>query len=440
MRNKTIAPILVTEDLGSWIRTRLRIEIKEGQEDTLGYTGINLGNVKMSNRSAILKLLNDCGSMSRKDIAIKLGLTPATVTLICTDLISAGILCEKGEVEEARRAGRRKVLIDINYQYRYVLSISIEAAKTCITISNLKGQSLGTKWLQTDGTQKPDRFLKKVTDESKALMWEQGITKDVVLGIGVSVPGPVNRRTGVSQHAYRIWNEAVPVGELIGKQMDLPTILENNVKAFAEGELIYGNGKEWENLLFIKWGPGVGSAIIIHGRLYDSQNSKTAEIGHYIVEKDGKQCRCGRKGCLETKVATHAIAEQVRGACTEALMPQLYRLMDGDISRIEARNMSDWIELEDRGLKDVLDDSIEQLARVAVNTITLLAPDKVIIYGEMFGHPNVEERFLHFCSHYDASYNGGYILKSKLSDRIEYIGPAAVAVNELFLLAGSQEE
>ena len=62
----------------------------------MGYIGINLGNVKVSNRSAILKLLNDRGAMSRKDIAAELGLTPATVTLICSDLLSQGILCEKG--------------------------------------------------------------------------------------------------------------------------------------------------------------------------------------------------------------------------------------------------------------------------------------------------------------------------------------------------------
>ena len=146
-------------------------------------------------------------------------------------------------------------------------------------------------------------------------MWERGIVKDMVLGIGISVPGPVKRRGGVSLHAYRIWNETVPVAEVIRRYLDIPVIVENNVKAFAEGELIYGNGKEQENLLFIKWGPGVGSAIIIQNRIYDSQNSKTAEIGHYIVEKDGKPCRCGRRGCLETKVATHAIADQVLCLC-----------------------------------------------------------------------------------------------------------------------------
>ena len=172
---------------------------------------------------------------------------------------------KKGEVEEERRAGRRKVLIDINYQYRYVLSVSIEAAKTCIAISNLKGFVSGSKMDADRWGAGSGEIFEDGGGWGKALMWEQGITKDMVLGIGVSVPGPVSRRTGISQHAYRIWNKAVAVGELIGKQMDLPVIVENNVKAFAEGELIYGNGKEWENLLFIKWGPGVGSAIIIQG-------------------------------------------------------------------------------------------------------------------------------------------------------------------------------
>ena len=127
-------------------------------------------------------------------------------------------------------------------------------------------------------------------------------------------------------------------------------------------------------------------------------------------------------------------------ACAEETMPVLYRKMKGDVDRIEARNIADWVGTEDAGLRQVLDDIIERLARVAVNSITLLAPDKVIIYGELFEYPLLEERFRYFCSHYDESYNNDYILKSELSDRIEYIGPLAVVMNELFLLAGIQED
>ena len=405
----------------------------------MGYIGINLENVKVSNRSAILKLLNDQGAMSRKDIALALGLTPATVTLICTELLSGGILCERGEVDEARRAGRKKVLIDINYQCRYVLAVSIEAAETTVSVCDLKGNRCAMRKLPTDGSRKPEEFLKNIADEGKALMWESGIGKDQVLGVGVSVPGIVRRRTGLSHHAYRIWQEPVEVGKIVGEHFPYPVIVENNVKAFAEGELVYGSGRERENLLFIKWGPGVGSAIIIRNEIYDSENSKSAEIGHYIVEKNGKQCRCGRRGCLETRVSTHAIAEQVRCACTAEHMPALYELVEGKTERIEARNISWWMQAQDPGLEEILDEILEQMARTAVNTITLLAPDQVIIYGYMFDLPGFQERFIKLCREYDPAYGGEYISKSRLGDRIEYIGPLAVVMNERFLRAGSVE-
>ncbi len=188
-------------------------------------------------------------------------------------------------------------------------------------------------------------------------------------------------------------------------------IVENNVKAFAEGELIYGNGREQENLLFIKWGPGVGAAIIIQNRIYDSRNSKAAEIGHYIVEKNGKPCRCGRRGCLETRVATHPIAEKVREACTPENMPLLYERVGGDVELIQARNISQWVLSEDPGLWKILGETIEEMARIVVNTITFLAPDKVIIYGEMFDLPHFAEMFREVCKTFDSTYQDDYIAK-----------------------------
>lgn len=406
----------------------------------MGYIGINLGNVKVSNRSAILKLLNDRGAMSRKDIAAELGLTPATVTLICSDLLSQGILCEKGELEEAKRAGRRKVLIDINYQYRYVLSVRIEVVETSIAISNLKGKECYITKLSTDGTMDPEMFLKKIANESKSLMWEHGIGKEMVLGAGVSVPGTVNRNLGISQHAYRIWKEPVSVGDILKGFLNLPVIVENNVKAFAEAELIYGNGREQENLLLVKWSPGVGSAIIIGNRLYDSQNSKTAEIGHCTIEKNGKLCGCGKRGCLETRATTHAIAEAVRSACTERTMPVLYQMVGGDIGKINVENIMQWIECGDEGMWAVLDDIFEVMARVVMNTVTIIAPGKVILYGQMFESQTVMTRFIKKCKEYDPSISDDYLVKSRLSKKIEYIGPLSVAVNELLYHTGSSEE
>lgn len=109
----------------------------------MGYTGINLLSVKSRNRSQILKLLNDHGPTSRKDIAEKLGLTTAAVSTLCAELLAEGMVYEKGELQpEEGKAGRRKILLDINYDYRYVLSIAIEANECAISVCNLRGRSV----------------------------------------------------------------------------------------------------------------------------------------------------------------------------------------------------------------------------------------------------------------------------------------------------------
>ena len=397
------------------------------------YTGINQGSVKNNNRSAILKLLNDQGAMSRKDIAAALGLTAASVTVICSELIASQVLCELGEAQEDKRAGRKKILVGINYDRWRVLSISIESAETCISVTNLAGKQGVFKRLKTDASVTPEAFLRLVADACKALMWENGIAKSALLGAGVSVPGRVDRETGVSLYAYRIWNDPVPVSACLRKYLDIPIILENNVHAFAEADLIFGSGKDLENMLFIKWGPGVGSSIVIHKEIYDSNRSKNAEIGHFIMKIQGRECRCGRRGCLETFVGTHAMAEQLRNACTRERMPQLYDMVGGDLSAVSAQNFTQFLSLEEPAMWEIIDEDVEMLARSVCNVITMLAPDQVIVYGKLFEQPALMERFMAHCKKIDKGYAEDYIIRSKMSDKIDYAGPLALVVNRLFL-------
>lgn len=412
------------------------VPVKRTRSIPVGYSGINLGNVKTSNRSAILKLLNDRGPMSRRDISASLGLTPASVTLICSSLISEGILQEQGEMPEERRAGRPKVLVGINYAWRHVLTLSIEAAETCITVSDLRGNKLGDMCLDTDSTCSPEVFLSRVAREAKALMWGTGIGKDKMLGVGVSVPGRVDRERGMSLHAYRVWDKPVAVGETLERALGLPVIVENNVKAFATAELIYGIGREWENLLFVKWGPGVGSAIICANEIYDGLDSKAAEIGHCIVKKNGRLCRCGRRGCLETVASTHAVTNRIRDGLTEETMPELWHATGGNPDKITTHTIGECLATSDPGVWDVMNDVIDELARVTVNSITILAPDKVILYGYMFDFPHVRSHFLSACEGYDSSYDQKYLSVSDLWLKGGYVGPLAVAVNNMFLAGG----
>ncbi|MCD8354912.1 MAG: ROK family transcriptional regulator [Clostridiales bacterium] len=398
----------------------------------MGYSGINLENVKSFNRSAILKLLNDQGEMSRKDLAVQLGLTPATVSVICSELLAAQVLCEMGEMKEDRRAGRKKILLGINYSRFFVLAVSIEDTYTCLTLSDMRCRPICDQRIPTDAEADPEEFLRRVAETGRELLRAAGVDSAHLLGVGVSIPGAVRREDGVCL-SYRLWEGRVNVRDILQRELGLPVVVENNVKAFAEAEMVYGSGKEQENLLFVKWGPGVGASFVIHKQIYESRRFKSAEIGHMVMEWEGPVSHCLRRGRVETRVSTHAIADQVRAQCTRSAMPQLYQNRNGILSSITAHNIADWIACGDEGMWRVIEENVDLLARAVCNIVTFLAPDQTIFYGNMFELPTMRERFLAACQRYSADYQEGDFARSRLSDKLDYIGPLAIVVNELFL-------
>lgn len=403
-------------------------------------SGINLENVKIRNKSVVLKALNSKGAMSRKDIAKEVGLTPAAVTLLCTEMMEEGILLEKGEVQEEKRAGRKKILVDIQYDCKYVIAVSIETVKTYITLCDLKGRISTGKIIRTDLTIAPEDFLETIDKECKALLWENEKQHKDILGMGICIPGIVDRKNGISIHAYGIWNRKVEIKKIMESYMQCPVIVENNVKAFAEGELLYGIGKIGDNLLFVKWGPGVGASVIIQNQLYEGKEHKAAEIGHYIIEPEGKLCRCGRRGCLETKVSTKAIVERIRAVYSREKTPKLYEKTGGDIEVLTEEYFTAWaenknraeLEVSDPAVMQILDRSIERMARAIVNVITVLAPDYTILFGVMLENDIIREIFLQYCEKYNPTYGREYIHKSKLTNKVYYIGATAIVTRELF--------
>ncbi len=398
----------------------------------MAYVGINMESVKSKNIEAILKLLNTQGLMSRKDIALELGLTPATLTMLCAELLNEGVLVEKGESPQQNRAGRRKILLGINYGYKYVLTISIELPFTIISVCDLGGEHYASKELLTNCDMAPELFLRQVAEKGKALLWEAGVERSKLLGVGVSVPGAVNHQEGISYRAYRIWDDAVPVCEYLKEYFDCPILLKNNVRAFAQAELTFGHGKTLENLLFLKWGPGVGSAIITNGSIYESGAFKNAEIGHVRVEPNGQLCRCGRRGCLETKVSTHPIVSGIQELCSQENTPLLWEMVQGNPKAITVHTLPKVLALDEPAVWKVVDEKIQLLAGVVGAILTMLAPDRLIVYGDMFRLPHFMEHFIEACKHYDPYYDENYIVSSSLGDKIGYIGPLSVVVSELF--------
>lgn len=364
--------------------------------------------VKKQNRSSVLNCINQCGPVSRKDIARITGLTPAAVTLICTELIQQGLLQELGFDTFSTGAGRKKVLLEINYNCYYIVTVNIEFSDTFLSISNMRGDCLEQRVVPTDRDAEPEIFLTHVAKLCREMKNHFPELAEKLAGVSVAVPGVVDREKGLSIHAYGVWNRQVAVCEVLKKKLDLPVWIENNVNAFAMAELLYGYGRDYDNLLIIKWGPGVGSAVIIDGQLYEGRHGKAAELGHFIVERDGNLCSCGRRGCLETKVSYRALTGSVPFVAEE--FGQVYR------------------KAEAEGNGGIFDEAIDLFARTIVNSMTILAPNRVVLFGSLFHDRVIRDRMIEACEKYDSRYNTSRILYSGLADKEKIIGPVAVFV------------
>lgn len=375
------------------------------------HTGANMETVRKRNRAAILKFINDHGPASRKDLADALGLTPAAVTQICTDLFAEGILVETGVNVKSSGAGRKKVLLDINYEASYVCAMTIEPEYTTVAITDLRGQVIAEKRCKTDGAIAPEIYLDQLSQMAEKLLQECESDRHKLLAIGVGITGLVDKATGSSIKAYGIWDEPVPIAKFLGRHFTVPVYVENNVNAFAMAELLYGTGKEHDNLMVIKWGPGVGCAIIIDQEIYEGRHAKAAELGHFIVEKNGQLCKCGRSGCLETKVSYAALCKIAPFA--EDAFGSLYCAhMDDEIGR---------------QLADVLD----LFARSIVNSATIMAPNRIILTGSLFESPEVRKALIQACASYDASLGTNRVIYSELAGKENYIGPVAICAKML---------
>ena len=395
-------------------------------------TGINLVNLRANNKLTILRLLNANGAMSRKDIAAFLQLTPAAVTILCNEIIKDGMIVEKGEAEEEKRAGRKKMLIDINHQYKYIIGINIEPDYTYLNIADLKGESILAKKMHTNNVILPNAYLRLLSNECIRMLWEANLKKKDILGVGVGIIGAVDIDRGVSKSAYAVWKEEVPIRDIIEKELSLPVLVDNNVRASVMGEILYGETRDIDNMLFVKWGPGVGSAVVINRKIYVGENFRSSTLGHFIVDRNGRMCRCGKRGCIETIACKEAMYEAIREIAKNQAADELMQRLSGSLDKLDVENIFEYIDVKDEPIREYVDSIIDILAIVLGNAVTILSPQKVSLFGKAFENDAIYKRFVEsYKAIHNESYREAMFTTSSIMQKLNYIGPVAIVADKM---------
>ena len=138
--------------------------------------------------------------------------------------------------------------------------------------------------------------------------------EDKIAGIGIGCPGTLNVTDGIVEYSNNLgWND-LPVAKIRNEILPYPISLINDANAAALGEAKFGAGRQYETVIMLTLGTGAGGGIIINGKLYEGNQGKGGELGHIVVQVDGEQCSCGRKGCLEAYASATALIREAKKA------------------------------------------------------------------------------------------------------------------------------
>ena len=206
------------------------------------------------------------------------------------------------------------------------------------------------------------------------------LTMDDIEWVGVGTPGIANSSTGIIEYSNNLGFKDTPMVKYIQESINKPVFIENDANAAAYGEYVAGAAKGAKNAVCITLGTGVGGGIIIEGKIYAGSNFAGAEIGHTVIEVDGAQCSCGRKGCFEAYSSATGLIRMTKEAIAEHPDSIMAKSAE-EKGKVTARTSFDCMRAGDKYAKAVVDKYIKYLAAGITNTINIFQPDILCIGG-----------------------------------------------------------
>ncbi|MGD8466520.1 MAG: ROK family transcriptional regulator [Anaerolineae bacterium] len=345
--------------------------------------GSNISKVKSHNMSAVLSMLRQHGYASRAHLAELTGLSTTTISNLVAELLEQGIVTAEGTIRSRRRqgAGRPRTSLRLVPESRHAVGIHIGVGQIRVAIADLRAHLLNYLSLDHAVDRSAAEVLHDVASLVDEALSQSGVERETVVGVGVGASGLVNPHTGVNLMAPNLGWRDVPIRALLAQRLDLPVCVDNNARAMALGEALFGVGQGFHALAFVYARIGVGAGFVVGEQLYRGSAAGAGEIGHTTIIADGGEpCRCGNCGCLETLVSEPAIVRLAEGLAaqdgTSILARQLHSEHGIAIERVFSAARAG-----DLATQAMLEERACYMGIALANLVNVLNPDLIVLGG-----------------------------------------------------------
>lgn len=268
---------------------------------------------------------------------------------------------------------------------RYAIGVDVGGTKIYAGVINLDtGEILATARKRTRPERGADFFGQRLQDAAAVALDAADLPNgERPLGIGIGIAGQVDRERGILLGApnLAVGLANLDVGTLLGNRFGLPVVLGNDVEVAAYGEQYYGAGRGSDDFVFVGVGTGIGGAIVQGGRIYRGVTGTAGEIGHTVVQYNGRFCGCGGRGHLEAYASRTAITKVLLAEMARGRPSKLADEMRPDDPTIRSKMLARCVEAGDELVIEALSEAADYLGAGLASLASFYNPRRVILGG-----------------------------------------------------------
>ena len=269
----------------------------------------------------------------------------------------------------------------------YYIGVDLGGTNIAIGICDEERKIVLKDKVPTGAHRETDCIIEDMAALCRDLVERVGISWDEIGYVGIAAPGTVDPARGVVMYCNNIKMFHYPICEKLASLLPAPkkVYLENDANAAALAEAKVGAGAGKDDVIMITLGTGLGGGIVIDGKLYSGFNYAGAELGHMMIEHNGKHCTCGNDGCWEAYSSATGLIRMTKEKLAETKDTVMWDMVEGDIEKVSARTAFNAAKQGDRADKEVVDMYIDYLATGMINIVNIFQPEVFCIGGGVCG-------------------------------------------------------
>ena len=334
---------------------------------------------KHRSKQRIIKSLFLRGDCDCNGIARQVHLSVPSAQASINELLSAGIIKEKGQGTST--GGRRPIIYGLEPESFYLLCIDVDRFQVGLTILDSRLNLKAGIETHEICFQENTSYLDKIYEYAIHILDTSGINKELLIGIGLSMPGAIDSVNGINYSYF--YNPEETLARALETKFKLPVFIENDTNVLALAELWLGHARNKRNALVLLLSWGIGLGLILDGKLYRGASGFAGEFSHISVMDNGKLCWCNKQGCLETIASATALSILVKEGINNGSASSIFEAVDKSKEYIDPSIVIAAANNGDQFAVNILSEVGSKLGKGIASLIQILNPEIIILGGRM---------------------------------------------------------